>query len=159
MSESQGNGDRAAFAATITLAAISVVMYFIVYLTLFRYEMLNDLGRAFSIIALVVGACAMLLACYLALTQRGRPLTSPGMSGLGWALICGGVMIGAPALGADIAFPSNGSGGVAAALFLIIAGAAVLQAERNTQTEGHPSTSLRSAHAQRAPDKQTHSNS
>ncbi len=137
MSESQGNGDRVVFAATITLAAISVIMYFIVYLTLFRYQMLNDLGRAFSIITLVVSACAMLLACYLALTQRGRLLTSSSLSGLGWVLICGGLMIGAPALGADIAFPGNGSGGGAAALFLIIAGAAVLQAERNTQTHAN----------------------
>ncbi len=136
MSESRGDGDRVVFAATIILAAISVTMYFIVYLTLFRYQMLNDAGRAFSIVALVIGACAMLLACYMALTNRGRLLTSPGMSGLGWVLICGGLMIGAPAVGADIAFPGNGSGGVAAALFLIIAGAAVLQAERNTRISG-----------------------
>jgi hypothetical protein len=97
---------------------------------------LNDLGRAFSMIALVIGAGAMLLACYLALTHRGRLLASPSLSGLGWVLICGGLIIGAPAVGADTAFPGNGSGGVSAALFLIIAGAAVLQAERNTQTGG-----------------------
>lgn len=136
MSESRGDGDRAAFAATIILAVVSVGMYFVVYLTLFRYQRLNDLGRAFSLAALVIGAGAMLLACYLALTNRGRLLASPNLSGLGWVLICGGLMIGAPALGADVTFPGNGSGGVSAALFLIIAGAAVLQAERNTRAGG-----------------------
>jgi hypothetical protein len=52
---------------------------------------------------------------------------------LGWVLICGGLMIGAPALGIEGAFPSNSTGGVPAALFLIIAGAAMLQAERNNR--------------------------
>jgi hypothetical protein len=133
MSESQTNGDRVVLATTIILAVISVAMYFVVYLTLFQYQMLNDIGRAFSIVALVVSALAMLLACYLALTSRGRSLASPGLSGLGWVLICGGLMIGAPALGIEGAFPSNSTGGVPAALFLIIAGAAMLQAERNNR--------------------------
>ncbi|CAG0931139.1 hypothetical protein TFLX_02011 [Thermoflexales bacterium] len=136
MSESRGAGDRTMFATTIILAGISVTMYFIVYLTLFRYQMLNDAGRTFSLLALVFSAGAMLLACYLTLTNRGRLLSSTGLSGLGWILICGGLMIGAPAVGADAAFPGNGSGGVSAALFLIIAGAAVLQAERNTLPDG-----------------------
>jgi hypothetical protein len=133
MSESQTNGDRVLLATTSILAVISVAMYFVVYLTLFQYQMLNDIGRAFSIVALVVSALAMLLACYLALTSRGRSLASPGLSGLGWVLICGGLMIGAPALGIEGAFPSNSTGGVPAALFLIIAGAAMLQAERNNR--------------------------
>jgi hypothetical protein len=133
MSESQADGDRVVLATTIILAVISVVMYFIVYLTLFQYQTLNDMGRTFAVVALVLSALAMLLACYLALTQRGRSLASPGLSGLGWVLICGGLVIGAPALGLEAAFPSISTGGVPAALFLIIAGAAVLQAERNTQ--------------------------
>ena len=131
MSESQTDGDRVTLATTIILAVISVVMYFIVYLTLFQYQMLNDTGRAFSVVALAISALAMLLACFLALTNRGRSLASPGLSGLGWVLICGGLMIGAPALGIEGAFPGVSTGGVPAALFLIIAGAAVLQAERN----------------------------
>jgi peptidoglycan/LPS O-acetylase OafA/YrhL len=133
MSESQSNGDRVVLAATIILAVISVMMYFIVFLTLFQYQMLNDSGRAFSVVAMIASALAMLLACYLALTNRGRSLASPGLSGLGWVLICGGLMIGAPALGIEGAFPGNSTGGVPAALFLIIAGAAVLQAERNNR--------------------------
>ncbi len=131
MSESRADGDRVVLATTLILAVISVVLYIIVYLTLFRYQMLNDTGRTVAIVAMVISALAMLLACYLALTDRGRSLASPGMSGLGWVLICAGLMIGAPALGVEAAFPGIGTGGVPAALFLIIAGAAVLQAERN----------------------------
>jgi peptidoglycan/LPS O-acetylase OafA/YrhL len=134
MSESRSDGDRVVLATTIILAVISVVMYFVVYLTLFQYQMLNETGRAFAILAMVISALAMLLACYLALTNRGRSLASSGFSGLGWVLICGGLIIGAPALGLEAAFPGISTGGVPAALFLIIAGAAVLQAERNNRS-------------------------
>ena len=144
MSESQTDGDRVVLATIIILAVISVVMYFIVYLTLFQYQMLNDTGRAVSVVAMVISALAMLLACYLALTNRGRSLASPGMSGLGWVLICGGLIIGAPALGIEGAFPGIRTGGVPAALFLIIAGAAVLQAERNTRASGQAAQDERS---------------
>jgi NADH:ubiquinone oxidoreductase subunit 4 (subunit M) len=133
MSESRSDSDRVVLAAIIIVAVISVVMYFIVFLTLFQYQMLNDAGRTFAVVAMVLSAVAMLLACYLALTQHGRSLASPGMSGLGWVLICGGLVVGAPALGLDAAFPSVSTGGVPAALFLVIAGAAMLQAERNSQ--------------------------
>ena len=136
MSESRADNDRVVLATTIILAVISVAMYFILYFTLFQYHMLNDTGRAFSVVAMVISALAMLLACYLALTSRSRSLASPSMSGLGWVLICGGLMIGAPALGIEAAFPGSGFSGVPAALFLIIAGAAVLQAERNMRTSG-----------------------
>ena len=133
MSESRADSDRVVLATTIILAVICVVMYVVVYLTLFQYQMLNNTGRTVAFVAMVISALAMLLACYLALTNRGRPLASPGMSGLGWVLICGGLMIGAPALGIEGAFPGISTGGVPAALFLIIAGAAVLQAERNNR--------------------------
>jgi peptidoglycan/LPS O-acetylase OafA/YrhL len=133
MSESKVDSGRVVFAAAIILAIISVVMYFVVFLTLVAYGMLNDTGRAFSTVALVISASAMLLACYLTLTNRNRALASPGMSGLGWVLVCGGLVIGAPALGVEAAFPGSSTGGVSAALFLIIAGAAVLQAERNAR--------------------------
>src|SRR5512136_948305 len=119
MSESKVDSGRVVFAAAIILAAISVVMYFVVFLTLVVYRMLNDAGRTFSIVALVISASAMLLACYLALTNRNRALASPGMSGLGWVLVCGGLVIGVPALGLEAAFPGYGSSGVWAALFLI----------------------------------------
>ncbi len=132
-SEAQANTERGAIATTIVLAATSVVMYIIVYLTLFQYQMLNETGRAFAIAAMVISALAMLVACYVAVTNRGRTLTSFGFSGLGWMVICGGLIIGAPALGLEQAFPGISTGGLPAALFLIIAGAALRQAERNNQ--------------------------
>jgi hypothetical protein len=135
MSESRSDGDRVVLAAMLILATVSVTMYVIVYLTLFKYQLLNDSGRAFAIVALIISALAMLLACYLALTSRGRSLAEPGLSGLGWILICGGLIIGLPALGLEGAFPDVSTGGVPAALFLIIAGSAVLQAERNAQRD------------------------
>jgi peptidoglycan/LPS O-acetylase OafA/YrhL len=133
MSELRRDDDRVVLATTLILAVISVVMYGIVYLTLVRYQMLNETGQAVSITAMVVSALAMLLACYLGLTNRGRSLASPAMSGLGWVLICCGLIIGAPALGIESVIPSVGLSGTSAALFLIIAGAAVLQAERNSR--------------------------
>jgi hypothetical protein len=133
MSEARSDSDRAVLAAIILVAVISAVMYFIVYLTLLQYQMLNDAGRTFAVVALILSAVAMLLACYLVLTQRGGSLASPGMSGLGWVLICGGLIVGAPALGLEAAFPGLSTGGVPAALFLIITGAALLQAEHNHQ--------------------------
>jgi peptidoglycan/LPS O-acetylase OafA/YrhL len=144
MNESRADSDRVVLATTIILAVICVVMYVVVYLTLFQYQMLNNTGRTVAFVAMVISALAMLLACYLALTNRGRPLASASLSGLGWVLICGGLMIGAPALGIEGAFPGISTGGVPAALFLIIAGAAVLQAERNNR--------------QSAPDDRSHLN-
>ncbi len=133
MSQSRPDNVRAMLIITIVLAVISVGMYLIIFLTLFQYKMLNETGRVFSLIAMMLSALAMLLACYLAFTSRNRTLTSPGLSGLGWILICAGLVVGAPALGVAGAFPGNSFGGVPAALFLIIAGAAVLQAERNAR--------------------------
>ena len=144
MNESRADSDRVVLATTIILAVVCVVMYFVVYLTLFQFQMLNNTGRTVAFVAMVISALAMLLACYLALTNRGRPLASASLSGLGWVLICGGLMIGAPALGIEGAFPGISTGGVPAALFLIIAGAAVLQAERNNR--------------QSAPDDRSHLN-
>ena len=90
MSELRTDGDRVVLATTLILAVISVVLYFIVYLTLFQFQMLNDTGRAVAVVAMMISALAMLLACFLALTNRGRSLASPGLSGLGWILVCGG---------------------------------------------------------------------
>jgi hypothetical protein len=134
MSEARSDSGRVVLATTIILAVTSVVMYFIVYMTLFQYQMLNDLGRTVAVLAMVLSALTMLLACFLALTGQGRALASPGLSGLGWILICGGLIVGAPALGVEAAFPGISTGGVPAASFLIIAGAAVLQAERNARS-------------------------
>lgn len=142
MEEPRRDTERIVFAAAIILALVSAAMYLMVYLTLFQYQMLNDLGRTFSIAAMVISAVAMLLACYLALTGRNRLMATPGMSGAGWILIGIGLVIGAPALGVSVAFPGGSFGGIPAALFLIIAGAAILQTERNAQQAAEDNTRL-----------------
>ena len=133
MNESGRDSERVVFVATLILCLISSAMYFVVYLTVFRYGMLNHDGRTFAVAALVISAIAMLLACFLALTSHSPDWAAAGMSGLGWILICAGLTVGAPAIGLELGTPGNSFGGVSAALFMIIAGAAILQVERNLQ--------------------------
>ncbi len=133
MNETQRDSERIVFVAMLLLCLISTAMYLIIDLTVFRYGQLNGDGRTFASIALISSAIAMLLACFLAFTSHNPAWTSAGMSGLGWILICAGLVVGAPALGLELGKPGNSFGGIAAALFMIIAGAAILQAERNLQ--------------------------
>jgi len=137
MNESGRDSERVVFVATLILCLISSAMYFIVYLTLFRYGMLNNDGRTFAVVALVISAIVMLLACFLALTSHSPAWTTAGMSGLGWILICAGLIVGAPALGLELGTPGNSFGGISAALFMIIAGSAILQIERNLQQSSY----------------------
>ncbi len=132
MNESRRDSDRVVMIATIILTLLSAGMYLVIFLTLARYGTLNDLGRAFAVVALVISGITMLLACFLAFAGHNRDLATLGMSGAGWALICGGLVVGAPALGLELS-KTGSAGGFAAALFLIIAGAALLQAERNVR--------------------------
>ena len=133
MNESGRDSERVVFVATLLLCLISTTMYFVVYLTLFRYGTLNTEGRTFAVVALVISAIAMLLACFLAMTSHSPAWTTAGMSGLGWILICAGLIVGAPALGLELGTPGSSFGGVPAALFMVIAGSAILQVERNLQ--------------------------
>ncbi len=133
MNESRRDSEYIVFVVTLWLCLISTTMYLIVFLTLFRYGTLNNEGRTFAVVALVISAIAMLLACFLALTSHSPAWATAGMSGLGWILICAGLIVGAPALGLELGTPSSSSGGVPATLFMIIAGSAILQAERNMQ--------------------------
>jgi hypothetical protein len=133
MNESRPDSERVVFVATMILCLISTAMYLIVFLTLFRYSALNTGGRTFAVVALVVSAIAMLLACFLALTSQSPIWATTGTSGLGWILICVGLIVGAPALGLELGMAGSSVGGVPAALFMIIAGSAILQAERNLQ--------------------------
>jgi hypothetical protein len=133
MNESGRNSERVVFIATVLLCLISTAMYLIVFLTLFRYGMLNVEGHTFAVVALVISAIAMLLACFLALTSHSPTWATAGMSGLGWILICAGLIVGAPAVGLELSISGTSAGGVPAALFMIIAGSAILQAERNVQ--------------------------
>jgi hypothetical protein len=133
MQESGRDSERVVFVTTMLLCLISTAMYLIIFLTVFRYGMLNAEGHTFAVVALVISAIAMLLACFLALTSHSPAWASAGMSGLGWILICTGLIVGAPALGLELGTPGSSFGGVPAALFMIIAGSAILQAERNLQ--------------------------
>ena len=133
MNGSGRDSERVVFVATLLLCLISTTMYFVVYLTLFRYGTLNTEGRTFAVVALVISAIAMLLACFLAMTSHSPAWTTAGMSGLGWILICAGLIVGAPALGLELGTPGSSFGGVPAALFMVIAGSAILQVERNLQ--------------------------
>lgn len=133
MNESGRDSERVVFVATLILCLISAAMYLIVFLTFFRYGTLNNNGRTFAVAALVISAIAMLLACFLALTSHSPTWATAGMSGLGWILICAGLVVGAPALGLELGTPGSSFGGVPTALFMIIAGSAILQAERNLQ--------------------------
>jgi hypothetical protein len=137
MEEPRRDSERIVFVATLMLCLISTAIYLIVFLTLFRYGMLNNEGRTFAVVALVISAIAMLLACFLALTSHSPAWATAGMSGLGWILICAGLVVGAPALGLELGTPRNSFGGVPAALFMIIAGSAILQVERNLQQSSH----------------------
>ena len=113
MNESGRDSERIVFVATLLLCLISTAMYFVVFLTLFRYGMLNNEGRTFAVVALVISAIAMLLACFLALTSHSPAWTTAGMSGLGWILICAGLIVGAPALGLELGTPGNSCWGCA----------------------------------------------
>jgi hypothetical protein len=137
MNESGRDSERIVFVTTLLLCLISTAMYLIVFLTLFRYGTLNNEGRTFAVVALVISAIAMLLACFLALTSRSPAWATAGMSGLGWILICAGLIVGTPAVGLELGTPGSSFGGVPAALFMIIAGSAILQAERNLQQSSH----------------------
>ena len=133
MKESRVDSNRVVLAATLLLGIICVLMYVVLYLTLLRYGMLNATGQTFGIVAMLIGAAAMVLGCFLAFAGRSRSLTTPGMSGIGWVLICFAIFVGAPAFGLELAGAGNSHGGAAAAIFMLIAGAALLQAERNAR--------------------------
>ena len=137
MGDSHVDGDRVLVAAPLISGLIGLGIYLIVYLTLMRYGTLNDNGKAYARVGLYVLAGTLLLSMYLALAGRSRALTTPGMTGLGWFLIFAGLLLAFPALGGTIGLNTvpgvTSFGGVAGAMFLIISGASLLQAERNAR--------------------------
>ena len=139
MKDSHVDSDRVLVAATLISGMIGLGIYLVVYLTLLQYGTLNDNGKAFARVGLYVLAATLLLSVYLAMAARSRALTTPGMSGLGWFLIAASLLLGFPALGGTIglsAIPGVTSfGGVAAALFLLLSGSSLLQAERNAREQ------------------------
>lgn len=140
MNNSRADSDRVILAATIVTGLIGLGLYLVIYLTVMQYGQLNINGQIFERVALLLTAAALLLSLYLAFAARSRALTTPALSGAGWFIIAAGVMLAFPALGGAAAFASAPGvqtfSGVAGALFLIIAGAGLLQAERNVRERG-----------------------
>lgn len=137
MNNSRVDSDRVVLAATFLTGLIGLGCYLVLYLTVMQYGQLNATGRAFSWLALCLTAATLLMAIYLALAARSHALTSPALSGTGWFMVAAGLMLAFPALGGTIGF-GNAPGissfsGVAGAMFLLIAGAGLLQAERNAR--------------------------
>lgn len=135
MNSNRVDSDRVILAAAMVLALIGVGLYAVLFLTVLAYGQLNISGQILERLALLLTAATMLLALYLSMAARSRALVSPALSGAGWFMIAAGLMLGVPALGGLSSFDAapgvQAFSGVAGALFLTIAGAGLLQAERN----------------------------
>lgn len=146
MNNSRVDSDRVVLVATFLTGLIGLGCYLVLYLTVMQYGQLNDAGRAFSWLALILTAATLLMAIYLALAARSRALISPALSGAGWFMVAAGLVLAFPAVGGTVGFLRaqglSTFNGVAGALFLIIAGAGLLQAERNARerSDETPST-------------------
>lgn len=136
--------DRMLLYAVLLSALISIGLYATVYATLAAYGALNETGVLVSRVALFVAGGALGLALVLALTARSTSLSSTALSGWGWFLIFVGAALFFPAWGVSATrVPSLSSfGGYAGAIFLLLAGALLRQAEtavrerRDAPTEG-----------------------
>lgn len=137
MNNSRVDSDRVVLAATLLTGFIGLACYAVLYLTVMQYGQLNTSGRAFSWLALILTAATLLMSIYLALAARSRALASSALSGVGWFIVAAGLVLAFPALGGTIgllhAQGLSTFNGVAGALFLIMAGAGLLQAERTAR--------------------------
>jgi hypothetical protein len=137
MTSNHLDSDRVILAAALVIGLIGVALYFVLFLTVMAYGQLNVSGQIVERLALLLTAVTMLLAMYLAFAARSRALTAPALSGAGWFMIAAGFMLAFPALGGLNAFAGapgvQAFSGVAGAMFLIIGGAGLLQAERNVR--------------------------
>ena len=141
MNSTNLDSDRVILAATMIIGLIGVALHVVLLLTVMAYGQLNVSGQIVERLALLLTAITMLLALYLAFAARSRALTSPALSGAGWFMIAAGVMLACPALGGFNAFTAapgvRAFNAVAGAMFLIIGGAGLLQAERNVRERVH----------------------
>jgi hypothetical protein len=137
MKDSHVDSDRMLYTAVLISGFVGLIIFMIVYLTMMQYGTLNENGKAYARVGLYVLAGTLILSLYLALAARSRSLATPGMQGLGWLLVFGGFILACPALGGTIGLkviPGVTSfSGVAGAMFMIISGSALLQAERNAR--------------------------
>jgi hypothetical protein len=137
MTSSRLDSDRVVLVAAMLTGLIGLTLYFVLFLTVMAYGQLNVSGQVIERLALLLTAATMLLAMYLALAARSRALTTPTLSGIGWFMVAAGVMLAFPALGGSTSFAAapgvQAFSGVAGAMFLIMGGAGLLQAERNVR--------------------------
>jgi len=137
MNSTRLDSDRVILAAAMVIGLVGVGLYVVLFLTVLTYGQLNISGQIVERLALLLTAATMLLSLYLALAARSRALTSPALSGAGWFLIAAGFMLAFPSLGGMSSFAAapgvQAFSGVAGAMFLIIGGAGLLQAERNVR--------------------------
>ncbi len=141
MNSTRPDSDRVLLAAAMLIGLIGVGLYVVLFLTVLAYGQLNISGQIVERLALLLTAATMVLALYLALAARSRALTSPALSGAGWFMIAAGFMLAFPSLGGLSSFAAapgvQAFSGVAGAMFLIIGGAGLLQAERNVREHRH----------------------
>ena len=137
MTSNHLDSDRVILAAALVIGLIGVALYCVLFLTVMAYGQLNVSGQIVERLALLLTAATMVLALYLALAARSRALTSPALSGAGWFMIAAGFMLAFPSLGGLSSFAAapgvQAFSGVAGAMFLIIGGAGLLQAERTVR--------------------------
>ena len=129
--------DRMLLFATLLSALVAIGLYVTLFLTMAGFGVLNPSGQLLGRVALFVSAGTLLLALALALTARNVTISSGALSGSGWFLAIGGIGLLFPGWAASVSTTSipglTGFGGVAGALFLILAGGLLLQAERTVR--------------------------
>jgi len=129
--------DRMLLVATLLSALAAIGLYVTLYLTMAVYGGLNESGLLIGRVALFVTGGALIIALVLALTARNASLSSAALSGSGWFLVFGGLALLFPAWGASIAATAapgiTGFGGYAGAIFLVLAGGLLVQAERTAR--------------------------
>jgi len=139
MDQPRSDRNQMLLIATLLCAAIGVGLYATVYLTMAIYGPLNTDGLLLARIALFVAAGTLSLALVLALTARRAAPPGAALSGAGWLLAFCGISMLFPAWGASIAATSapgaTGFGGFAGALFFLLAGGLVMQAEHGAREE------------------------
>ncbi len=137
MDESRFDRDRMLLFATLLSALASIGLYVTLYVTMAVYGGLNATGLLIGRVALFVSGGTLIVALVLALTARNASLSSAALSGSGWFLVFGGIALLFPAWGASMAETAapgvTGFGGYAGAIFLVLSGGLLAQAERSAR--------------------------
>ena len=136
--EQQGfDRDRMLMYTVLLGGLVSIGLYVTLYLTLAIYGPLNPSGILIGRVALFVAGGILGIALVLALTARSASLSSARLSGWGWFLVFGGIALLFPTVAASTtseAVPGlTGFGGFAGAIFVLLAGGLLVQAERTVR--------------------------